>query len=448
MAIARVRPKLNPSKLLSLLIKHGANVNIATNAGETALQECAIIRYEDGVRLLLESGADVNAKTEAGETALHWAAGYNETSMVKLLLEHKADVNAKTEGGETPLHWAIQNNRDTVKQLLCEHGANPIAEGLDTELIGATAAPQQSPTNTKIWGLLIGINHYRRAKAQSVGDYSPYYPELKGCVNDIILAEEYMSSVLNVPSSRIVKLVTGPEVEKPNTPTYSNIIQALQYIDTHATSGDSVYIHYSGHSAQVPTSFPLIKGIGRSDKALIPTDIHTVGQYLRDLELEYIFRGMADNGLGVTVVLDCNYLEESGTAGSGKLSRENSIVSDDKPALFKEITKWAAEEALQHQGKCSILEPERYTLFTASLALEIQSEDSEVKHYGLLTHNILKLLRRNPRSNVSCRTIYRRLRPEFNEVPAKAVPILVGEADRSFHGTNIVERVPNESSLG
>ena len=92
-----------------LLVRHGADVNLAYGEGTTALIKTAMMGNDDFARELLQRGADVNAADKEGQTALHIAAGDND-SMVELLLDWGANVNARDKDGHTPLYYALKNN--------------------------------------------------------------------------------------------------------------------------------------------------------------------------------------------------------------------------------------------------------------------------------------------------------------------------------------------------
>ncbi|MEN9443484.1 MAG: hypothetical protein RIS47_374 [Bacteroidota bacterium] len=70
-----------------ILIKSGANVNLANTAGETALMLASEAGNEDLVNLLIKSGADVNAVNKVGEAALNYAsrALANKSEITKAL---------------------------------------------------------------------------------------------------------------------------------------------------------------------------------------------------------------------------------------------------------------------------------------------------------------------------------------------------------------------------
>src|SRR5215469_15482374 len=74
--------------LVRLLLKSGANPNTAIATGETPLMTCAKTGNADAVRMLIEYGAAVNVKEPSqNQTALMWAAAERHPDMVKALVE-------------------------------------------------------------------------------------------------------------------------------------------------------------------------------------------------------------------------------------------------------------------------------------------------------------------------------------------------------------------------
>ncbi|MEW6128079.1 MAG: ankyrin repeat domain-containing protein [Acidobacteriota bacterium] len=113
-------------KTAQALIQKGADVNVKTDKGMTALMMASIvIDTEDIVEFLLKNGADVNTKDSKGKTALIYAAmnNYSEDK-IKLLLDAGADPTIKDLEGKTALMWARETNQDKVVQLLKQAEAN------------------------------------------------------------------------------------------------------------------------------------------------------------------------------------------------------------------------------------------------------------------------------------------------------------------------------------
>jgi len=105
--------------LMRLLLENGADPNIKTNEGSTALMAVAGVNwvvsqtysrseeeYLEAAKLCLERGADVNATNSQGFTALHGAANKGFDSMIKLLAAHRANLDAKDKQGRTPMTFA------------------------------------------------------------------------------------------------------------------------------------------------------------------------------------------------------------------------------------------------------------------------------------------------------------------------------------------------------
>jgi ankyrin repeat protein len=117
---AFIRAALNGDvTLMRLLLEHGADPNIATNDGSTALMAAAGVNwvvaqtfsrsdneYLEAAKLCLEKGADVNAANGQGFTAMHGATNRGFDAMVKLLAEHGARLDVKDKQGRTPMTFA------------------------------------------------------------------------------------------------------------------------------------------------------------------------------------------------------------------------------------------------------------------------------------------------------------------------------------------------------
>ena len=105
--------------VMRLLLKHGADPNIETYAGTTALMAAAGINwvydqsYDEGpaqlleaVKLCYELGLDVNAVNSMGLTAVFGAANRGNDDIIAFLVEKGARLDVKDKEGRTPLTWA------------------------------------------------------------------------------------------------------------------------------------------------------------------------------------------------------------------------------------------------------------------------------------------------------------------------------------------------------
>jgi len=105
--------------VMRLLLQHGADPNLATTQGSTALMAAAGINwipaqtvtrpeanYVEAVKLCLERGADVNAINSLKLAAIHGAANRGWTSIIQILADHGATLDQPDVGGRTPMVFA------------------------------------------------------------------------------------------------------------------------------------------------------------------------------------------------------------------------------------------------------------------------------------------------------------------------------------------------------
>jgi dipeptidyl aminopeptidase/acylaminoacyl peptidase/outer membrane protein assembly factor BamB len=117
------------------------------------------------VQALLERGADPDIRTPYGATALHYAADKGHAEVARALLEHKADVNARdTFYGARPLDWAVMRSRAAVIRLLVRAGA----ADLDSTLKGAAAQG-----NREVVEALLGAGRFRQEVLDQTLEMTP-----------------------------------------------------------------------------------------------------------------------------------------------------------------------------------------------------------------------------------------------------------------------------------
>jgi ankyrin len=105
-----------------LLIRAGANVNVANDLGVTPLVMACTSGNAPLVERLLAAGAHPNAALESGETALMLASRAGSLPAVNALLARGANVNAlETTHGQTALMWAVANKHAEITRVLLEH---------------------------------------------------------------------------------------------------------------------------------------------------------------------------------------------------------------------------------------------------------------------------------------------------------------------------------------
>jgi len=152
--LVALNPRANPDSLggapqptvtiVRVLLDGGADVNAATNEGDTALMYAVSMGDPEIVRALIEKGARVNARNNRGQPALmvaietalinmesDSAALQRTASVVRVLLDNGADVNAAGNEGETALMYAAKECDEATVQILLDKGAKANATAND-----------------------------------------------------------------------------------------------------------------------------------------------------------------------------------------------------------------------------------------------------------------------------------------------------------------------------
>ena len=115
----------NDAETASLLIRAGADVNLANDYGVTPLSLACTKGNAALVRMLLDAAANPNAARTTGETPLMTCARTGNAEAVKLLLDRGADVNAQeTHRGQTALMWAVAQKHPEAAAVLMARGAD------------------------------------------------------------------------------------------------------------------------------------------------------------------------------------------------------------------------------------------------------------------------------------------------------------------------------------
>ena len=104
------------------LIRAGAPVNSTSRNGLRAapIQSAAAAGHSKVVELLLKHGADPNVREQDGYTPLHAAAQNGDVEIIRTLIYGGADLLARSEDGRTPLDLALQAGHMEAVKLLQE----------------------------------------------------------------------------------------------------------------------------------------------------------------------------------------------------------------------------------------------------------------------------------------------------------------------------------------
>ena len=132
----------NQLDIVTLLLDAGADVDIPSDSGFTALHYAVQENHLDAVRVLLDHNANANRSSIDGRTSLHVAAADNSIALLKPLVDAGADVDWRQEDHETPLIAAIRaGHREAVSglitlgagvELMTREGYTPLLEALRT----------------------------------------------------------------------------------------------------------------------------------------------------------------------------------------------------------------------------------------------------------------------------------------------------------------------------
>lgn len=107
---------------VSLLIKHGANVNLVKDKNSSPLDYAIATGDINLVQQLLKKGADINYVDRNGYTPLMYASSRNYIEIVKLLLANGADTSARDKTGKNAADWALGLNYITIYNTIITFG--------------------------------------------------------------------------------------------------------------------------------------------------------------------------------------------------------------------------------------------------------------------------------------------------------------------------------------
>jgi ankyrin repeat protein len=116
-------------KIVQLLIKAKAQLDLHDGKGATALYGAVSHSYEEVALLLIAAGAEMNTKTGVyidgiGDfTPLHGAI--DSPRVLKAMIDRGAKLNVRDAEGTTPLLWAVRLAKPEAVRLLLDGGADP-----------------------------------------------------------------------------------------------------------------------------------------------------------------------------------------------------------------------------------------------------------------------------------------------------------------------------------
>ncbi|KAH7268466.1 hypothetical protein B0J15DRAFT_533838 [Fusarium solani] len=340
--------------------------------------------------------------TDAGKRP--WVASYDQTSGL-----HVGDkVHLRNSDGSLSGPYLIATLPAPGKCTLSLENGQPLGNGeIDISTMSA------DPTPITHYALLIGIACYR---GQS----------LQGCVNDVHELEKRLRKhrqnpdIKTLTASPIAPGSCYPTEDEAFLPTYDNVLLNLHSIISRASSGDFVYIHFSGHGTT-------------KEKPGI--------RYLRGQELGVLLRAAVDKGLKLTLVLDCCY--------SGSVVRNDDVARclpynsevDKKYPPFQWPAALTANSSVPYSTKRGasmrmnwLINPTGYTVFAACGPSELSGEIFvKDKYHGILSWFLLRAFGKMGRVGGRPHHIYAHLCARFRErKPPDQKPMLYGNKRLGF----------------
>jgi hypothetical protein len=216
--------------------------------------------------------------------------------------------------------------------------------------------------------LLVGINKYPDPRN-----------ELRGCVNDILDMEHFITETNKVYQKENVNLLTDKQATK------KGIVSKIKWLIEGAEPGDQLLFHYSGHGAQAPTLFPALEKDGL-DEVICPYDFDgTNDTSLRDKEFAHLFAGIP-KGVHFIWISDSCHAED--------LSRDPILPWEGQYRYFIDVNKGNYEvNGTLPPISSPITTPLNGALLSACKSFELSADAFINNRYnGAFTHYLIKNL--------------------------------------------------------
>ena len=117
-----------------LINKHNFDVNMADNAGFTALHRSAQSGSYELVKFFVNKGTDIHLKTKGGENCFHISATYGHLNLWKTIInKHNFKMDMANDGGWTALHFPTRNGSFELVKFLVDKVTNIYAKTIAGE---------------------------------------------------------------------------------------------------------------------------------------------------------------------------------------------------------------------------------------------------------------------------------------------------------------------------
>ena len=284
---------------------------------------------------------------------------------------------------------------------------------------------------------LIGINGYQDKPLacciEDVNSMRMYLESLPGFINIQMFAADTATS----------KTPSRSAGNKVQWPSHDNVTSAIATTASRAMPGDFVYFHFSGHGTRA-TPYGEFSNESTGDLALVLLDNNRKPQYLWGPRLALSLKTMVENGVIVTVVLDCCF---SASVYRKDDPRIRFLSYDETIEPLYSSRTMSLENSFTHEGNGPVtrnasmslnwlINPSGYAILASCGPDEEGSEftfrDGET--HGALSFFLLRALTKCGGPTKTLKNIYDHLCADFKRFWPKQNPVLYGNKYQGFLG--------------
>ena len=185
-------------------------------------------------KVLIRAGANVNLADSANRTPLMWAAIRNSGITATVLVEYGADINAVDVSGRTALQYAIIYTNYTLAAYLAEAGKKPSAQRLQKEQFDRLENKRRSAKfeaeSMKLFGkknkqaVRVILQDEKINKNVKIPKSDPI--QKAKVVKKAILSQTKTVAAAPKPEKKPVTIMDILNAEKPATPTPAKVVPA------------------------------------------------------------------------------------------------------------------------------------------------------------------------------------------------------------------------------
>ena len=224
--------------------------------------------------------------------------------------------------------------------------------------------------------LLVGINAYPNPSNN-----------LRGCINDIVDMEYFITSKNKVYPKENIRTLTDSKATK------KGILTALNWLLLGASAGDQILFHYSGHGAQLPSRIPSLEKDGL-DEIICPYDFrgeNAAATAISDKEFASIFAKIP-KGVHFVWISDSCHSED--LSRKHEIDESNSDLKDTRIRRFNYKNSTQQAEAVAPVASLGTAAIPLHGALLSGCASHQLSADAYINNRfnGTFTHYLIKNL--------------------------------------------------------